>query len=303
MPIRLTAKIALLVALFLGAALPAARAEEGARFKAMSFNIRYDSGEESRDRNAWVSRNGLHRRDLVFRLIDETNPDILGLQEVLPNQRRDLAAHLEGYEGYGVGRDDGVELGEQCAIFVRTKRFEVLDRGTFWLCDTPDQAGAKHPDAACVRVASWVKLADRQANSRELWVVNSHWDHVSQPARQQAAEVIREQMATMIKSAPALLMGDFNAAERSSEIAALLAAGSEEPPRLKDAYRLLHPERTDQEASFQGFTPRTKGHRIDYVLTTPDFAPQSAKILTTSYEGRMPSDHYPVVVELQWKGE
>ncbi len=278
-------------------------AEETKPLRVMTFNIRYDGGKESDAPNAWVSSKGTHRRDLALGLIEETKPDILGVQEVLPNQRKDLTERLSDYEGYGVGRDDGQELGEQCAIYVRKDRFAIEDRGTVWLCDTPEQAGSKHPDAACVRIASWMRLRDKAADSRVLWVVNSHWDHVSQPARQQAAELLRKLTAEHVKDAPLLVMGDFNAGETTSEITTLLAPDSDNPPQLTDVYRQVHPERSAEEASFQNFSTRTKGHRIDYILSTPHFVPQSAKILTTSYEGRVPSDHYPVVVELEWKSD
>lgn len=273
-------------------------AEDAPPLKVMTFNIRYDAGEKSDAPNAWNSTGDVHRRDLALRVLDDTNADIIGMQEVLPNQRKDLEEHLEGYATYGVGRDDGKERGEQCLIFARKERFEVKDSGTFWLCDTPDKAGSKHPDAACVRIASWMKLADRQADGRELWVVNSHWDHISKAAREQAADVIRQQLTEKVKGAPLVLMGDFNAFEDTVEITGLLAA--DEMVRLTDAYRKVHPQRTDEEASFQGFTTRTRGSRIDYIMTSPHFEPTMAKIVTTSYEGRVPSDHYPVLVEFQW---
>lgn len=279
-----------------------ASGEDASPLRVMTFNIRYDAGEESASPSAWVSSKGTHRRDLALRVIEESNPDILGLQEVLPNQRKDLAERLSEYEGYGVGRDDGQEMGEQCAIFVRKDRFEIEDKGTVWLCDTPEKVGTKHPDAACVRIASWMRLQDKQADGRVLWVVNSHWDHVSQPARQQAAELLRKLAAEHVKDAPLLIMGDFNAGEKSKEIITLLAPENDEHPQLADVYRKVHPEAGEQEASFQNFTTRTRGHRIDYILATPHFEPESARIVTTSYEGRVPSDHYPVVAELKWSG-
>lgn len=290
------APLALLMAFAVGAF-----ADEAPPLKVMTFNIRYDGGAKSDAPNAWNSTGKGHRRDLALRVLDETDADLIGMQEVLPNQRKDLEEHLEGYAAYGVGRDDGQELGEQCLIFARKERFEVKDSGTFWLCDTPDKAGSKHPDAACVRIASWMKLADRKAEGRELWVVNSHWDHVSQRAREQAAEVIREQLTKKVKGAPLVLMGDFNAFEDTAEITGLLAA--DEMVQLTDAYRKVHPKRTGEEASFQGFTTRTRGSRIDYIMTSPHFDPTTAKIVTTSYEGRVPSDHYPVLVEMKWTNE
>src|SRR5690625_7604310 len=67
--------------------------------------------------------------------------DIVGVQEALSRQLEDLDLLLPEFSRIGVGRDaDGG--GEYSAILYRESRFEVLDQGTFWLSQTPDQAGS-----------------------------------------------------------------------------------------------------------------------------------------------------------------
>lgn len=282
---------------------PAGGAEPPRPFKAMTFNIRYDrfAGRTSPEPNAWNHASGQHRRDKVVEVIQQTDADIVGLQEVLHNQLADLKERLPEWESYGVGRDDGKELGEYSPIFFRKERYKKLDAGTFWLCDEPDVPGTRHPNAACARIASWVILQDTQANDRRLCVINTHWDHVGVEARQLAARLVPTRAAELAKEMPLVLMGDMNAAEDSSEIAQLLSGDLREGVSLVDAYRIVHPERDPNEATFHGFTPRTKGVRIDYVFHTPEFAPKGAEIVRTSNEGRYPSDHHPVVIEYVWR--
>ena len=82
------------------------------------------------------------------------DPDIFGTQEVLVGQLHDLLKGLDGYGYVGVGRDDGKEDGEYSAIFYKKDRLELLQKGNFWLNETPDKPVLGW-DAACVRICSW----------------------------------------------------------------------------------------------------------------------------------------------------
>src|SRR5262245_33794762 len=133
------------------------RAEEAAAptFLVVTYNIRYDNPSDGPD--GWV-----HRREAMVKYLVETKADLIGLQEVLPQQRDYLADKLTDYAHYSVGRDDGVK-GEATPIFYRKVRYDLLDQGTFWLSDTPDMTGSKRWDAGLPRVVSWLKLRDKVA--------------------------------------------------------------------------------------------------------------------------------------------
>jgi hypothetical protein len=51
--------------------------------------------------------------------------DIIGLQESVVNQFKDLKAALPDYEAIGAGRDDGKLHGEMVPIFFNKNRFSV----------------------------------------------------------------------------------------------------------------------------------------------------------------------------------
>ncbi|MCH7791889.1 MAG: hypothetical protein IID31_06380 [Planctomycetes bacterium] len=51
--------------------------------------------------------------------------------------------------------------------------------------------------------------------------------------------------------------------------------------------------------TFNGWTGRTDGPKIDYVLVPPTAIIQDAGIIRTSRDGRYPSDHFPVWAKLQ----
>lgn len=72
-----------------------------AQISVMSFNIRLDASVDNENR--WDNRKGE-----VAKMLTYYQPDLLGMQEVCPNQMAGLKAALNGiYEGIGVGRDDG----------------------------------------------------------------------------------------------------------------------------------------------------------------------------------------------------
>ena len=82
--------------------------------------------------------------------------DIIGMQEVRPEQMADLRTALPEFTAVGTGRE-GINQGEHSPVFFRTDRFALLDSGTFWLSETPEKV-SRGWDADYNRICSWVKL-------------------------------------------------------------------------------------------------------------------------------------------------
>src|SRR5262245_31952743 len=95
----------------------------------MTFNLRYAS---DRPPNSWAQR-----RPVMGDCIRSVNPDVIGTQEGLYRQLKDLQTDLPEYAWIGLGRDGG-SRGEFMAVFYRTERFEALEYDHFWLSDTPN---------------------------------------------------------------------------------------------------------------------------------------------------------------------
>ena len=283
------------VVLFLLAHALASAAEP---FKVMSFNLRgdFDGGVATDKPTGWLRKDGEHRRELALRLAREADADLLGVQEAYHNQVQELDAALPGHAFVGVGRDDGAEKGEHSCLYYRTSRFELIDSGTFWLSKTPDKPST-YPGAACPRIATWAVLRDREADGRELLVVNTHWDHVSAEARRYSAELIRERLKELVGNRAAIVIGDLNATEEDESITTLIGGDDQ---RLTDSYREFHPQRRDDERSFHDFQGGEEGSRIDYIVHTAGLRATAAEIVRTAYDGRYPSDHYPVTATLEW---
>jgi endonuclease/exonuclease/phosphatase family metal-dependent hydrolase len=272
--------------------------------RVMSFNIRgdFDLEQATDGPEAWNALTKQHRRDLVATTIREFKPDILGVQEAFVHQLKDLETGLGDYQFYGIGRDDGKLAGESCAIFYRKDRFRRVKDGTFWLSETPDKPGSLFPGTDYVRIASWVLLADQKNDDRELLVINTHWDHISQSAREHGAKVIRERIASLAGGRPVVVMGDLNDSEDSASVKALIAADSSSLP-LVDSYRAAIPDRSPLEATYHAFEGSQAGSRIDFILPSRDFKVNEAEIVHRIFDRRYPSDHFPVTAMLEYAGE
>ncbi len=279
---------------------PTEAQQPGASFDVMTFNIRgdFDGGVPTPNPRSWLTTTGTDRRDLVIEVIRDAAPDILGVQEAFANQVADLVEAFPGYGHYGVGRDDGERAGEHSAIFFDAKRFTAVDQGTFWLSETPDVAGSIFPGAATVRIASWVRLDDAVTGG-ELFVLNTHWDHVSQAAREHGAGLIRDHLAGLPATLPVVVMGDLNVNEDNAAYQLLLNAAATDGRALVDSYREVHPVRDIQEGTFNAFTGATFGARIDHVLHGRRLEATGAAIVRTEFDGRNASDHYPVTARLR----
>jgi endonuclease/exonuclease/phosphatase family metal-dependent hydrolase len=147
---------------------------------------------------------------------------------------------------------------------------------------------------------SWLKLRDKQSDSK-LVVMNTHWDWQDPDARERSARLMRERIPSIVGDLPVIAMGDFNAFEGSAELKAIRGDEPTARPRLVDSYRTLYPTRKADEATYHGHAGTTEGERIDFILCSEQFEPIEAAIIRTNFDGRWPSDHYPVTATLRYK--
>ena len=92
-----------------------------------------------------------------------------------------------GWVSYiGAGRDDGEDAGEHSAIFYKTSRFDLLDKGNFWFSETPDVPGKGWDATCCNRICSWGKFRDKESG-KVFYFFNSHYDHQGKVARRESS--------------------------------------------------------------------------------------------------------------------
>jgi endonuclease/exonuclease/phosphatase family metal-dependent hydrolase len=252
----------------------------------MTYNLRYASPNPP---NAWPQR-----RPLVLEVIRDAMPDVLGTQEGLYPQLKDLAAGLPEYEWIGLGRDGGSK-GEFMAVFYRKSRLEPLAFDHFWLSDTPDVIGSTTWGNQNRRMVTWVKFRDR-ITGNEFHLFNTHFDHEIQLAREQSAKLVRQRIAALDSNLPILLIGDFNSPAGSGPAYKTLT----DEGFFSDAWLKAKERRGADVGTFNEFKAAVpNGARIDWILTRGAVVVEEAETVTFTRDGQFPSDHYPVVARVR----
>lgn len=274
-----------LLSLLVGSAAHAAPRCAAMEVRAMTYNIRLELASDGV--NGWPYR----RKELIgqIRII---RPDIVGLQEVLPNQRRDINSALGDYEFLGVARDDGRDAGEYSPIGVRKSAFAIGRSGTFWLSQTPDRPSLGW-DASYKRIVTWARLKHRKSGAAIL-VLNTHWDHQGLIARRESGSQIARWIAQNRRPGEhSLLMGDFNAPLTEPSMKILADAG------LADS-RTTAREILGGSVTFNNFQalPAENGQAIDHIMVGSDWRIRRHATIAQHINGRVASDHFPVVADL-----
>lgn len=251
-----------------------------------TFNIRYANPNDVG--NLWADR-----LPHVANLIQFHQIELFGVQEALHSQLLDLTKDLD-YSYIGVGRDDGTEKGEYAAILYDPAKFEILDQGTFWLSPTP-QKPSKGWDAALNRICTWGKFKD--TSGKIFYVFNIHYDHIGQQAREESSKLVMDQVSIINKeNAPALLMGDFNVKPDNAAYATITSNPDWTDARLTSEIPTYGPA-----GSFTGFDwEKMPDGIIDHVFVKGDIRVLRHGILTDNYGKKYPSDHFPVLVEVEF---
>lgn len=254
--------------------------------KVMSYNIRCGSCEKPDDVNHWS-----RRKYLVADLIKKSGADVIGLQEAEIFQVKDLVTLLDGFDWVGAGRDDGAEKGESNAVLVRRAVFRIESQKTVFLSQTPEQV-SKGWDAMFNRTLTQLQLKS-VVTGKVVHFLNTHFDHEGQKARSESAKLIVQTVQALGDRAAVILTGDLNGQPGFGGYRSLSA-------QLKDAALASHTPNTGGDITFNGFGKEIEpGNKIDYVFVSPGVEVQAHGVLTDLHNGLYPSDHFPVVAQVQ----
>ena len=300
-----------LILLCLAAAVACSRE---ASWTVASFNVRYENRGDAERGNAWDTR-----YPYICQLIRYEKPDIFGAQEVLIDMLHDMCDSLPDYDYVYVGRDDGLEKGEGSPVFWRRDRFDLLDKGWFWLSETPEEP-SRGWDAALNRICTWAHLKDK-VSGKKVWYFSLHMDHVGVIARAESAKLIVRKVEEMCRPDEAVFVcGDFNV-DQTNEIYTTFT-GSDV---LADSYETAA-DRYAPTGTINGFDPNTLSRsRIDHIFVSPAVRVDNYAVLTETYRGmvtlggegtnnanfpqevsfqaniaKLPSDHFPVFLKVRF---
>ena len=251
----------------------------------MTFNVRTVVAEDGPDE--WE-----HRKNLVAAVLRFHRPDVAGLQEAFARQVDYLDDALADYEWVGRGREAEAREGEFVPVFYRADRFELVDTETFWLSEVPDDPGSVGWSAEHPRIATRADLRDRETDAT-VTHVNTHLSHVDERARVESASLLRERLVAV--EGPTVLTGDFNCTPGSAPYRVLVGEDAAGDP-LADAREVARHTPLGPTATKHEFHGRVTDC-IDFAFVRGLDVTQYGA-LADHWDGRWPSDHLPVMVEL-----
>jgi endonuclease/exonuclease/phosphatase family metal-dependent hydrolase len=261
-------------------------------FRVMSFNVHLkDCEDKEPEECCWK-----YRKEYVASMIRFHHMDLIGLQEINKEQLEDLIRLLPEYNWYGVGLHDRKEEGTIDAILFLKERFEILEKDHFFLSPTPN-ISSKGWDAKFIRGVNWAKFRDLKTNN-VFYFFNTHFDYHSLLARNESAKLLREKIIHIAQKNPFVVTGDFNI---------FPSLGGEE------TYKLLTKDDLLIDAHFKSIFPHhgptgtwsgfkeagQPGIKPDYIFVNKSINVKSHGILADTFDGKFPSDHLPVISEIE----
>jgi endonuclease/exonuclease/phosphatase family metal-dependent hydrolase len=260
----------------------------GQKITVATYNLRFDNRGDTG--NLWKDRSLA-----VIDLIRFHDFEMFGTQEALKNQLDDITSALPAYSRYGAGRDDGKDKGEHAAIFFKKDLFTLVNQGDFWLSETPNTPSMGWDGKCCKRICSWVYLQDKKSK-KKFYLFNAHYDHEGMVARVESSKLVLKKIKAIAGTAPVIFSGDLNGNNSSEWYTAIATSGF-----LKDTYGMV-PHPYALSGSFNAFGKMLQQNDIiDHIFVTHQFAVTRWGVLTDSYHGKYPSDHFPVVADVLLK--
>lgn len=255
----------------------------------MSFNIRLNTASDSL--NAWP-----YRKEKLSSQVLYHAPQVLGVQEALPDQMNDLRASLKQYRSIGGGRDNGTDKGEASAIFYDTTQLAALQSGMLWLSETPTVAGSKGWDAAFPRVITWARFRHKKSG-KQFVAFNTHFDHMGKVARRESAHMVLKTVKEIAGKLPAFFTGDFNATPDDEPIQVIMDKNN--PLHLTDAKTVSVKPHYGPTGTFNAFKNKEINDQpIDYIFIKGNWKVKKHATISQTWEGRFASDHFAILALL-----
>jgi endonuclease/exonuclease/phosphatase family metal-dependent hydrolase len=168
------------------------------------------------------------------------------------------------------------------------------------LSENPEKPG-KGWDAACNRVVTWGKFKDNKTGN-VFYHFNTHFDHQGQVARAESAKLLLQKVDEISDVSNVIVTGDFNAGPNSAPYKILTDNKNKETGiKLVDAKMASASPHHGPGGTFTGFKLSNLIHNvqpIDYIFVTNNIKVLRHGTLSDTFNGRFPSDHFPVLAEV-----
>jgi len=194
--------------------------------------------------------------------------------------------NFDSFGYYNEKPDSGIS-GEANTIFFDRDKFELLDKRNFYLTDTPDTESKLEGQSSHYRTVTHARLKHRE---EIISVFNTHFDHLSDDVRERESAALVGIIAS-IKPEHYILCGDFNGDIESRQMRI-----------LKDNFNLVSEYIADRITVIDWSESHPPRKCLDFIFS--NLAKKTARVDDSTYlssdgERRTPSDHLPIVCELE----
>lgn len=252
----------------------------------VTWNILHQTPSQDELEHPWRDR-----REAARTLLEELSPDVFCAQEAVASQMDEL---LEGMpHHWWIGRDrDGGNDGEGCPIAFDTRRLQLREHGQFWLSPLPDTRSSLTWVNDIPRIVTWARFEDLETGAR-FRLANVHLDHLVPTSRTRTIALLKERLSDPLEGEVSLIAGDFNSPAWSKPHRMMTRM----EPRFYDALRLAEARAPRYAGTFHHFKGRGFV-RVDWVFAYPAVRVLRYRVVRDAPGGVLPSDHFPVVVDL-----
>ena len=246
------------------------------KLKVCSFNARFASDHESDGINNFFCRTGR-----IAEFLKETDPDVIGFQEITPEMREWFVDNMPDYYIVGGGRNSDYS-GESSMIGFKKRDMMLISCDTVALSSAPSVPGSRYEgsdQSRCPRIYTRIKLAHKDIDT-PFYAYNVHTDHVGKISRTLAIMQLVQDVSG--HDLLFVMTGDFNARPDAGELNLIT-----KNPRFVDTT-------ADLGYTFHDFG-RYEGAKIDYIFADARLkVVESCRTHTDAIDGVYVSDHCPI---------
>lgn len=240
----------------------------------MSLNLRFGLADDGD--NSWELR-----KQAYPELIRDLAGDFVCVQEANDFQADFLGQLLQGYACLGAW-GPAPENWQNNLVFAKNE-WQLLAQRHLFLSRTPDRKSK-------LEKSTWPRqftLGLFKQDNRRVLVATTHFDFLSS-VQVTSARLINGFFSGYPDDIPMILTGDFNCLPGSKAHTVLTGSG------FRDAFA------GQQGFTFHGFTGEDRGGPIDWILYRGGLTASRARVITSQFSCRYPSDHFPVVADFMF---
>lgn len=216
-----------------------------------------------------------------FDLINKIKPDIVGFQEYQENMNDSLSFLDKEYESHKVLC--GNKLSKQENVLYYSHRFELIEKGSFWLSNNPHIKDSSYYFFES-RNVTYLRLKDK-TNNKTLFIGCTHLDFSNPYIRKLQLNTLNDELNNYSEDMT-IILGDFNCTSKSKEIKYFL---NNSPIKLNDVIKDI------KVPSIEFFTllPKHSGP-IDHIFVSDNAKVESINIHSNKKQDIVFSDHHPI---------